>query len=176
MVPTVRAGSVVRPVAHLLLLATLAGTVGLSPAGWIAGLACGLVTNAALTRGLAHSGAGRLGPADRVTFTRATLVGGVTALTVDSFTRTPPVSTLVALTVVALVLDAVDGWVARRTRTASALGARFDMEVDSFLILVLSVYVVRSAGLWVLVIGVTPYAVRTTARLLPWMRAPVPPR
>ncbi len=166
----------VRPIAHLLLLVMLAGTVGLSPAGWLAGLACGVVTNVALARGLAHSGTGRLGPADRVTFVRATLVGGVTALTVDSFTRSPPVSILVALTVVALVLDAVDGWVARRTRTASALGARFDMEVDSFLILVLSVFVVRSTGPWVLVIGVTPYAVRFTARLLPWMRAPVPPR
>ena len=38
-------------------------------------------------------------------------------------------------------LDAVDGQVARRTGTVSALGARFDMEVDAFLILVLSVYV-----------------------------------
>ena len=39
----------------------------------------------------------------------------------------------------ALALDGVDGQVARRTGTASELGARFDMEVDAFLILVLSV-------------------------------------
>ena len=39
---------------------------------------------------------------------------------------------------VALILDGVDGKVARRTRNASAFGARFDMEVDAFLILVFS--------------------------------------
>ena len=42
------------------------------------------------------------------------------------------------LAVVALVLDAVDGG-SRGAPDASALGARFDMEVDAFLILVLSV-------------------------------------
>ena len=46
----------------------------------------------------------------------------------------------------ALALDAVDGQVARRTGTVSALGARFDMEVDAFLILVLSVYVAPAVG------------------------------
>ncbi len=40
---------------------------------------------------------------------------------------------LVALASAALVLDAVDGQVARRTGTATALGARFDGEVDAFL-------------------------------------------
>ncbi|GAA4940924.1 hypothetical protein GCM10023238_03240 [Streptomyces heliomycini] len=45
------------------------------------------------------------------------------------------------LTAVALILDGVDGKVARRTGTSTPLGARFDMEVDAFLILVLSVYV-----------------------------------
>ena len=46
----------------------------------------------------------------------------------------------------ALILDGVDGKVARRTGTSTALGARFDMEVDAFLILVLSVYVLDVAG------------------------------
>ena len=133
-------------IAQLVLLAALAGTVGLSGSGWVVGIACGVITNAALARGLARYGADRLGPADRVTLTRATLAGGVAALTADSFGRPAAVTTLVALTVVALVLDAVDGWVARRTETASTLGAHFDMEVDAFLILVLSVYVARSAG------------------------------
>ena len=53
---------------------------------------------------------------------------------------------LIGLTVPALILDAVDGWLARRTRTATELGARFDMEVDAFLILALSVFVSRAAG------------------------------
>ena len=66
---------------------------------------------------------------------------------------------LVSLATVALVLDAVDGWVARRTRTTGMFGARFDAEVDAFLILVLSVYVARSVGAWVLAIGVARYGV-----------------
>ena len=64
---------------------------------------------------------------------------------------------LVLLASVALALDAVDGRVARRTGTVSALGGRFDMEVDAFLILVLSVQVARDHGLWVLVIGAARY-------------------
>ena len=83
---------------------------------------------------------------------------------------------LVTLTVVALALDAVDGWVARRNGTASALGAHFDGEVDAFLILVLSVYVARSAGAWVLAIGAARYAFLAAGWLLPWMREPLPPR
>ena len=111
-----------------------------------------------------------------MTLTRATLVGGVTALVADSFGRPAPVPPLVALTAVALVLDAVDGWVARRTGTASALGARFDMEVDAFLILVLSVYVAQSVGAWVLAIGAARYAFVAAGWLLPWLRGPLPPR
>src|SRR2546430_9480640 len=100
--------------------------------------------------GLDRSGADALGPADRVTLIRATLAGGVAALTVESFNRPVPVAVLVALTVVALALDAVDGQVARRTGTASAFGARFDTGVDPFLLLVLSAYVARPVGAWAL--------------------------
>ena len=76
-----------------------------------------------------------------MTLARATLAVGVAALAADSFTHDTPVALLVTLAAVALALDAVDGWVARRTGTATALGARFDGEVDAFLILALSVYV-----------------------------------
>ena len=133
----VQTGPVIGLIAQLVLLGALAVTVGLSGSGWVVGITCGVITNAALARGLACSGARRLGPADRVTLTRATLACAVAALTVDSFGRPTAVATLVALAVVALVLDAVDGWVARRTETVSTLGARFDMEVDAFLIFVL---------------------------------------
>src|SRR5471032_1297313 len=37
------------------------------------------------------------------------------------------------------MMDGVDGWLARSRRTSSAFGARYDMEVDALLILVLSV-------------------------------------
>jgi len=173
---TVRTGPMMGLIVQVALLAALAVTVGLGIAGWLAGIAVGAVTCAALTRGLHRSGAGELGPADRVTLTRATLVGGVAALTVDSFERHAPVVVLVVLAIVALVLDAVDGMVARRTGTASALGARFDMEVDAFLVLVLSVYVARPVGAWVLAIGAMRYAYVVATWTLPWMRGTLPPR
>ncbi|MFD8079956.1 CDP-alcohol phosphatidyltransferase family protein [Streptomyces sp. NPDC059718] len=41
---------------------------------------------------------------------------------------------ITCLATLALLVDAVDGRVARRTGTTSPLGARFDMETDAFLI------------------------------------------
>lgn len=172
----VQTGPAAGLVGQLVLLAVLAATVGLSSFGWAAGISCGVVTQAALSRGLRRCGADGLGPADLVTLTRATLAGGVAALTADSFGRPVPVVMLVMLTVVALVLDAVDGWVARRTETTSAIGARFDLEVDAFLILVLSAYVARSVGAWVLAIGMARYVFVAAGCWLPWLRGSLPPR
>lgn len=180
--PAVRMGPLVQPgplaglAGQVVLVAALAGTVGLGVAAVLAGLGYGLVACAALTRGLQRAGATALGQADRVTLTRSTLVGGVTALAVDSLRRPAPVAVLVALTAVALALDGVDGWVARRTGTASALGARFDMEVDAFLLLVLSGYVARPVGGWVLAIGGMRYAYVAAGWVLPWLRGALPPR
>ena len=117
-----------------------------------------------------------MSPADWVTLTRASLAVGVAALVAASFGEHVQVAVLLSLASVALALDAVDGWVARRTGTEGALGARFDGEVDAFLILVLSVYVARSAGAWVLAIGLARYAFFAAGWPLPWMRAPLPPR
>ncbi|HET6359758.1 CDP-alcohol phosphatidyltransferase family protein [Streptomyces sp.] len=161
--------------AQLALLALLGTVIGLGPAGWLTGLAFGVATWAALTRALRRSWLESFGPANRVTLARATLVGGVTALVADSFESPPPVTVLVALTTVALILDAVDGKVARHTGTSSPLGARFDMEVDAFLILVLSIYVAMSLGPWVLLIGTMRYAFVAAARVLPWLNGALPP-
>jgi phosphatidylglycerophosphate synthase len=113
------------------------------------------------------------GPASWVTLARGTLAVGVAALVADHDT---PVAALVTLATVALVLDAVDGVVARRTGTATALGARLDGEVDAFLILVLSVYVAPRYGAWVLLIGAARYVFLLGEWLLPWMRVPLPAR
>src|SRR4051794_27016866 len=118
----------------------------------------------------------QLGPAFWVTLARAVLAVGVAALAAGSLTHDPPVTLLVTLAVVALVLDLVDGWVARRTGTVTALGARFDGEVDAFLILALSVYVARTSAAWVLAIGAARYLFLAGEWLLPWMRASLPPR
>lgn len=180
----VRTGPVVGLLGQVALLAVLAGTTGLGAPALLAALAYALVLAALLTRALradrpaaVGSGpVGGLGPAGWVTLGRAGLVGGVVALAVESFARAVPVGVLVGLAAVALLLDAVDGWVARRTGTASAFGARFDMEVDAFLILVLSVHVAGSAGGWVLAIGLMRYGYVAASRVLPWLRIPLPPR
>ncbi|HWH19055.1 MAG TPA: CDP-alcohol phosphatidyltransferase family protein, partial [Solirubrobacterales bacterium] len=168
-------------VAQVLLFAGLALTAGLDgsglgPAGWTFGLVCGGAMSLALARGCSYWGIDRLGPADWVTLVRATLAVGVAALVADSFAASVPVALLVTLAALALVLDAADGWIARRTGTTSALGERMDGEVDAFLILVLSVYVARSAGAWVLAIGAARYAFLAAGYALPWLRAPLPER
>jgi phosphatidylglycerophosphate synthase len=162
--------------AQFLLLAVLGSAVGLGPVGWLAGAGYGLSVCFILSQALRRSGRSTLGAANAVTLIRATLVGGVTALVADAFEHRPPVALLVAIATVALLLDAVDGQVARRTGTTSALGARFDMETDAFLILVLSLFVAGSMGGWVLVIGLLRYAFVVAASGLPWLRAALPPR
>lgn len=158
---------------QFVLLGALAGTVGLGLAGWAAGVGFLAGLGVLLARAVRRHGVHALGPADLVTLGRAVLVGGVTALVAD---RTPATPVLVALAVVALLLDAVDGQVARGTGTASTLGARFDMEVDAFLILVLSVQVAGRLGWWVLAIGAMRYAFVLVGRVVPGMRGPVPTR
>jgi phosphatidylglycerophosphate synthase len=106
---------------------------------------------------------------------RAAFAVGVAALVADSFAQPAQITLIVGLAAVALMLDAVDGWVARRTRSTAA-GAKFDGEVDAFLILILSVYVARSVGVWVLAIGAARYAFLVAGWALPWMRAPLPGR
>ncbi|SNX65135.1 CDP-alcohol phosphatidyltransferase-like enzyme [Streptomyces sp. TLI_55] len=160
---------------QILLLALLGTAIGMGPAGWLTGLAFAVATWAVLSRALHRTQPRSFGPANRVTLGRAILVGGVTALVADSFQSSPPVTVFVGLTAVALILDGVDGKVARRTGTSTPLGARFDMEVDAFLILVLSVYVSMSLGPWVLLIGGMRYAFVAAARVWTWLNAPLPP-
>jgi phosphatidylglycerophosphate synthase len=172
----IHTGPVAGMIAQAALLVVLAGTVGLSGVGWVVGLTCAAIMNAALALGLSRYRSDSLGLADWVTLARGTLAVAVAALVADSFAQRAPVAMLVALAAMALALDAVDGWVARRTRTTAALGAQFDGEVDAFLILVLSVYVASSAGAWVLTIGAARYAFLAAGWGLPWLRQPLPPR
>lgn len=163
-------------VGTLVLMAVLARTVGIGGAGWLVGLGGALALNVTLGRVLWRDPAAGLGWASWVTLIRATLAMGVAALTAASFERDVAVATLVTLASVALVLDFLDGWIARRTATESALGAKLDGEVDAFLILVLSVEVAPTAGAWVLAIGLARYAFLAAGWALPWLRATLPRR
>ena len=160
----------------VLILAVLAGTVGIGGAGWLVGLASGLALNLALARALWRDPSAGLGWASWVTLTRATLAVGVAALTAASFELPVATAAIVVLASIALALDFADGWIARRTQTQSALGAKLDGEVDAFLILVLSIEVAPTVGGWVLLIGLMRYLFLAAGWALPWLRAPLPRR
>jgi len=187
----------------LVALGAVALVTPLSTGGWIAGGGYLIASTMLVSRGLGRRRARRFGPANAVTITRSTLVGLITALAVTALIGpagvvfsgapawlvavAPPAyaayaahavmpGLLVALAVPALALDAVDGWVARRTRTVTELGGRFDMEVDAFLLLVLSCYVAPILGAWVLSIGLMRYAFVVAGRLVPFLRSPLPRR
>jgi phosphatidylglycerophosphate synthase len=158
------------------LLAGLSLTVGLNFAGWFVGMVSGWAATTLMAAARARSGRPEILPADWITLARALIAAAVAALVASSFSRPAPLSVLVGLASVALALDGVDGQVARRTGTDTPLGARFDGEVDAFLILVLSVQVSSDYGGWVLAIGAARYAFLAAGWVLPWLTAPLPPR
>ena len=171
----IRRETVLGALAMPALLGVLALTAGLDGAGWAVGLASGWTGTALLTVGRSRRGEPIL-PADRVTLTRALLSAAAAGLVAGSAGRPLAVPALVVLASVALVLDGVDGRVARRTGTVTPFGARFDGEVDAFLILVLSVAVSRDYGGWVLAIGAARYVLLVAGWGVPWLAAPLPPR
>ncbi len=174
--PTIRLPTILGMLATPVLLGVVSATAGLGVAGWIVGLATGSAATALLVTARMRSDQPAILPADWVTLTRALLIAGVAGLVADSFGRPVSITALVTLSTVALVLDAVDGQVARRTGTATPLGARIDGEVDAFLILLLSIAVSQDYGGWVLVIGAARYALLLAGWLIPWLAAPLPPR
>jgi phosphatidylglycerophosphate synthase len=163
-------------IAQFALLGAVSAAVGLGPVGWLVGTAYAMTVWICLGGAMRRAGTRTLGPANQVTLARATLVGGVAALAAETVRGNAPVAVLVVLATVALVLDGVDGQVARRTATTSRLGARFDMEIDAALIFILSGYVAGSLGVWVLAMGVLRYAFVAAAWVLPWLGADLPPR
>ena len=174
--PTIRLATILGMLATAALLGVVSATAGLGVAGWIAGLATGSAATALLVTARMRSDQPAMFPADWVTLTRALLIAGVAGLVADSFVRPVSITALVTLSTVALVLDAVDGQVARRTGTATPLGARIDGEADAFLILLLSIFVSQDYGGWVLAIGAARYALLLAGWLIPWLAAPLPPR
>jgi len=124
----------------------------------------------------AHHPFPTFGAANQVTAARALLVACVAALIGEL--ATPQAAWIaIALSLIATLLDGVDGWLARRTRMSSAFGARFDMEVDALLILALSMLAWRfdKAGVWVIASGAMRYAFVAAGLCWRWLEAPLPP-
>jgi phosphatidylglycerophosphate synthase len=116
-----------------------------------------------------------LGLCNLVTLTRLVLVA---ALVVPLAAGTGGGEEVFALALVVLLLDGVDGWLARRSGLASTFGARFDMEVDSALALVLSLHAWVGGGIGplVLLLGLPRYVFAAAGAVLPWLRAPLADR
>ncbi|HEX9030255.1 MAG TPA: CDP-alcohol phosphatidyltransferase family protein, partial [Streptosporangiaceae bacterium] len=176
VLPTIRLAAILGTLATAVVLGVVSATAGLGIAGWIAGLATGSAAAGLIAAARIRSDQPAILPADWVTLTRALLAAGVAGLVADSFVRPVSITALVTLSIVALVLDAVDGQVARRTGTATPLGARLDGEVDAFLILLLSIAVSQAYGGWVLLIGAARYMLLLAGLLIRWLAAPLPPR
>ncbi len=143
-------------------------------AGWLAYAVLGglVLSLASLRRDRAP-----FGLANQVTLLRAglvCLVGGVLLASGHA----PSMSwSLAALIAAALGLDAVDGWLARRLALVSAFGARFDVEVDALLLLILALLVWQAGqvGIWVLAIAGLRYSFVLAGLAQPWLRAPLYP-
>ncbi len=173
-------GAAVRLAAWALPLAVLTGVLAtsLTPGG--AALAVGLfaviatVAIAGLRQGYAHA---RLGLCNMVTLGRAALASSLVAPLAES----EPIATdsawlVVTIASIALLLDGLDGWLARRGGLASPFGARFDMEIDAALGLILALLVLASGkvGPWVLALGAMRYAYVAAGLALPWLNGALP--
>ena len=118
----------------------------------------------------------RFGPANSVTTIRA-IAAALTAGLIGQSGSAAVLWGVIGITGLMVVLDGLDGWLARRTQMASAFGARFDMETDAAFILILSALVWQheKAGAWVLGCGLMRYAFVVAGWTMPWLAKPLRP-
>jgi phosphatidylglycerophosphate synthase len=158
----------------LLTLAASTGLLAYPPLPFAAGLAGWAAYALVATRAACRADLARFGWANRVTLLRGLLVAMMLpALFAPA--RHPWLPLI--LGAVALGLDGVDGFLARRTGSTSAFGARFDMETDALTVLMLSALVVAQGrvGAWVLLSGALRYLYVGAGRIWPWLARPLPP-
>lgn len=125
---------------------------------------------------LALTGKHGLGWANRVTLLRAVITCALAGALVQPSLFIEQAGLVVSLALISLALDGVDGWLARRKGESSAFGARFDMETDGALILVLcaGLWLSGLAPAWVLAIGLMRPAFLAGAQVWPWLSNPLP--
>ena len=158
-----------------VILAYLADWAGTYVLAGLAGYA--IVSVFVVVRVGSRRGRAGFGIANQVTLLRAGLVCLASGALLAGGSLSASEWSLVVLLAAALSLDAADGWLARRLRLASGFGARFDLEIDAWLILVLALLVWQSGrvGPWVLAIGLMRYVFVLASWYLPALRGPLPP-
>ncbi|MCL7929843.1 CDP-alcohol phosphatidyltransferase family protein [Halomonas sp. ATCHA] len=119
---------------------------------------------------------GALGWANRVTLVRSALIALIAGGLIANVSVVGQWQWL-GIAAAALLLDGVDGFVARSTHCESDFGARFDMELDALLILLLCLALITTAELapWVLLIGAMRYGFVLASNIYPWLKAPLFP-
>lgn len=158
--------------------------VGMSTLGWVsltATLSIYALVGFLVTRFVAWSHPHPdFGLPNLVTLIRAVLTAIVAGYTIEISTWSLAPShhlawSFAAIATIALLLDGLDGYLARTIGPKSDFGARFDMEVDALLVLTLSVLaiVLGKAPFWAIAIGLIRYGFVAAAIALPWLNAPL---
>lgn len=116
----------------------------------------------------------KIGWCNAVTLIRLILV---CALVASIFADAPPWSVF-AIAALAFALDGLDGWLARREGLTSRFGARFDMEVDALLALILACLVLKEGCVdtYVLILGLPRYIFWVLQFAMPWLNGDLPER
>jgi phosphatidylglycerophosphate synthase len=161
----------------VLFAASFSPLPGLGPEFIVASLGIFVVASLPLPfLAYRHLETASFGPANGVTLLRLALTAMLLALLIA------PVSTAllwlcIGVATATLLLDGLDGRLARKYGSSSRFGARFDMEVDALLICVLALLAwhFERAGIWVLAAGLLRYLFVGAAMFLPWLRAALPP-
>ncbi|MGI3170739.1 CDP-alcohol phosphatidyltransferase family protein [Pseudooceanicola sp. C21-150M6] len=174
--PAVRGAVLACAIAGLVLVCLLRFMPGTGvPSGMAAllGFACAIaVAGVGFLRSYPHD---RLGWCNAVTVLRLALVMSLVSPLLSGHGAT---WATLGVAVLALALDGVDGWLARREGLVSGFGARFDMEVDSALALVLSIgAAIEHQTLAILILlGLPRYLFLAASWLVPWLRRGLPER
>ena len=116
-----------------------------------------------------------MGLANRITLFRGLLIGWIAAFCTSAGSD-DQMLWVAGVASLALILDGLDGLVARATHGESAYGAQLDMEFDALLMLILSWLAVQwgQAGAWVLFCGLARYVWIAVQMAVPWFRRSLP--
>ncbi|SDK87659.1 Phosphatidylglycerophosphate synthase [Aliiruegeria lutimaris] len=143
---------------------------------WLVGLGLCIAALSLLARQLpVHYPHAVLGACNAVTLLRGALMLALVTPLIAGTERGWPEFAVAA---VAAGLDGVDGWLARRSGLISDFGARFDMETDSCLALVLALHALADGLAWpfAVILGASRFLFLAAMVVAPWLRGPLPER
>ncbi|MBU2956561.1 CDP-alcohol phosphatidyltransferase family protein [Paracoccus sp. 1_MG-2023] len=161
-------------IAGLVLTATVGTFLGTAAAASV-GMAIFALTGAGIAQLMRWHYPHRVfGGCNAVTLMRTALT---VALIVPLIAGNPAGWWVASVAGIALIMDGIDGWLARRSGLSSEFGARFDMEVDAALALVLSLHALVGSpiGPEVLLLGVMRYLFVLAGICHHAFRQPLPP-